>query len=452
MRVERRAMKKLLLLGVGSALMFTMAGVGSAQADTLGTGSTHKSTAAGPNENQKVSIGGSRCAGCHRAHTAKAEMLLKQSQPSLCYTCHSSLGSNLNVVDGTLGASGGGALRGGGFEFALLDGAGAQKTYGNIPNGHGGYNLLAQTVPVLATGGVAVTSRHQIDGQTSGTMWGNGAVSDGIGGALDAGKAGVTLECASCHDPHGNGNYRLLKPIPNDAATKGDVASLGSPQVNYVAPVTAVAEVFNADGTVKTAAVIGVTEVPFKAAVAPHGIIAAVVVAPVNIPDAVGPRVYTTDNYWAVADRSVPLALNDTMPLAATATDGYITNVSAWCTTCHTRYLAGSGSHATPLTNAAGTVTDTTFTYRHRSDASDRGGANRPNCIQCHVSHGTNVVMSGYAGASYAQPDGKMPTAKGSVGNRDAAGALISSATAAPGTSRLLRVDNRGTCEMCHNV
>ena len=114
--------------------------------------------------------------------------------------------------------------------------------------------------------------------------------------------------------------------------------------------------------------------------------------------------------------------------------DGYITNVAAWCTTCHTRYLAGSGSYATPLKSANGLVTDATFTYRHRSDASDRGGVNRPNCIQCHVSHGSNVAMvdssNGSNNATYVAPDGSAPALN----------------------SRLLRVDNRGTCEMCHNV
>src|SRR5450759_4564225 len=99
MRIESRAVKKLLLLGVGSALMFTMGGIGSAQADTS-PNPIHRSTAATVGVNQLVSVGGGRCAGCHRAHTAKAEFLLKQAQPGLCYTCHGGAGSVLDVVDG----------------------------------------------------------------------------------------------------------------------------------------------------------------------------------------------------------------------------------------------------------------------------------------------------------------------------------------------------------------
>src|SRR5665647_918225 len=117
MRKEGGAMKKLLLLGVGSALMFTMGGVGPAQADT--SGDTHKSTsileATGA---QLVSPGAGRCASCHRAHTAKAEMLLKDSQPALCYSCHGGAGTFLDVVDGVDPNDSLKALRGGGFAYA----------------------------------------------------------------------------------------------------------------------------------------------------------------------------------------------------------------------------------------------------------------------------------------------------------------------------------------------
>jgi predicted CXXCH cytochrome family protein len=409
-------MKRLLLLGVGSALMFTMGGVGSAQADT--SGSTHKSTAALAGATQLVSVGGGRCASCHRAHTAKAEKLLKLAQPALCYSCHASLGSNLDVLDGS---SKGQALRGGGFEYAVIDGAGASKTMPDVLDAY--QHPLSEQVPVstqkdavtglpvidAVTGlpvlaASAVTSRHQIDGTTQGTMWGNGAVSDTVGAPLAAGKTGVTLECGSCHDPHGNGNYRILRPVPNDASTTAVAATATTPEVLAVA------------------------------------------VAPVNIPDAVQKN-YTTTNYWLVADRmaggtGTGTVADPFVPVAAGTTDGYIKNVAAWCTTCHTRYLAGSGSYKTPLTSGSGAtlVTDATFTYRHRSDRADKDGLNVPNCIQCHVSHGSNVAMTSRA-ASVAAPDGSIPGA--TVANGGTGTMMV---------SRLLRVDNRGTCEMCHNV
>ena len=295
-------MKKLLFLGLGSALMFTMGGVGTAYADA----GPHKTTLVGAGITATMATaGGGRCASCHRAHTAKAENLLKQAQPALCYSCHSSLGSSINVVDGveTTGDTTMG-LRGGGFEYALIDGAAASKTMSYTPSAHGVWEIASRSVPVGAA--TKVTSSHQVDGTTPGTMWGNGAISDQV----NPGKADVTLECSSCHDPHGNGNYRILKPIPNDS---GVAATAG-----------------------------------------------------VNIPDALSYK-YTTTDYWSVADRTVPpvhaIAATGTTPKIVGAlpldgaADGYIANVAAWCTTCHTRYLAGSGSGTAALTDASGRST-----------------------------------------------------------------------------------------------
>jgi predicted CXXCH cytochrome family protein len=425
MRFESRAVKKLLLIGLGSALAFTMGGVGTAHADT--TSPIHKSTAAAFGVSQQVSVGGGRCAGCHRAHTAKAEFLLKQAQPGLCYTCHGGAGSVLDVVDGVNpnnDGSGNTALRGGGFEYALINGAAASKIVTDTvpPGGHG---LTVATIPVASTE-TAVTSRHQIDGVTTGTMWGNGAVSDAVDGT-QYGKTGIKLECGSCHDPHGNGNYRILRPVPNDSA--------GTSEVVLTPAVAAIPAVYD-------------TSVPPVLITAAVPAVAAVMgPAAVNIPDAIT-KVYTTGDYWKVADRNVPTLKGGVAPIAG-ATDGYITNVAQWCTTCHTRYLAGSGSYQTLLQNAAKTVTDSTFTYRHRSDRIDKDGVGRPNCIQCHVSHGTNVAMTGTA-ASFTAPNGLVPVPAGTGGV--GANATSGPAVTAVGTSRLLRVDNRGTCEMCHNV
>src|SRR5665647_1780572 len=380
MRKEGGAMKRLLLLGVGSALMFTMGGVGPAQADN----GPHVSTAVAAGGSALLSnAGGGRCASCHRAHTATAEYLLMDSQPALCFTCHAAgTGASTNVVDGQ-NKYNSLALRGGGFTNAMIDGAGASKSIGTVipPGGHG-LPTTNQLVPALAAPS-AVTSKHQIDGTTTGTMWGNGAISP----TVNLGKPTVTLECGSCHDPHGNGNYRILKPVPVDAGTLVQT---------IISPATATA--------------------PAELSAPPEG---------VNIPDAVS-KVYTTNNYWTVADRQVPTVKGSTTLPAADVTDGYIANVSQWCATCHTRYLAGSGSYKTDSGDAV-------FTYRHRSNRNNSAGVSRPNCIQCHVSHGSNVTMTGDA-ATVALPGG----------------GLVSAAPSSD--SRLLRVNNRGTCVMCHNV
>jgi len=274
------------------------------------------------------------CAGCHRTHTAKSGRLLAQT--GICYTCHGSTGTgaSTDVVDG-LGYSGAdrtgtpGALRGGGFSYALIDTAnptGQADTGGNA----------AGTVPVLATG-AAATSNHSADG-TSQMAWGNGAI-DATG--TNVGTA-ITMRCTSCHNPHGNGTFRALRPTPSGSGAATPVA---------------------------------ITDTATKA--------------------------YTTTNYWKAEDVNAP---------------SFIANVSAWCSACHTRYLSA----------AATTSGDGTYAYRHKSDGTAQG---TPNCIQCHVAHGSNASVGTFSNM-VKNPDGTAAT---------------------PNDSRLLRIDNRGTCQMCHN-
>jgi predicted CXXCH cytochrome family protein len=394
-------MKKFLFLGIGSALVFTMGGVGPAQADQ---GATHTSSAQLNGASVVIAnAGASKCASCHRAHTAKASFLLKEAQPQLCYSCHDAgLGSSLDVRAGVESGTGK-ALRGGGFETAKIDAGGATKTQGVTGT---------QVIPALADAAqpVATNSRHNINGGTgdAGTAWGNGAIGTaGVGTSL-------TLECGSCHDPHGNGNYRILRPIPVDSGYA----------VHVIRPARAEKPAtYNADGSLKTPLIPAVTELSSPA-------------TGIKIPDAVG-KVYTTANYWLAGDSLVP---PDTTALytgeltgalgggsgvaggtGGVAPDGYIANVANWCTTCHTRYLATTQSYKTPSG-------DSTFMYRHRSDANYKAGA--ANCITCHVSHGSNATMSGAAATDVAFPG----------------------ATGGTPDSKLLRVNNRGTCVMCHNV
>jgi len=372
-------MKRFLFLGIGSALIFTMGGVGTAQADNIN--SPHVSTQGVASSTYSIaSAGATRCASCHRAHTAKASMLLKAAQPDLCYSCHGTAasGSNTDVQNGT--NAGGKALRGGGFDFALIGSGLAEKTLGPVPT-DGSRQTHSATVPALSVP-AATTSKHQIDGVTPGTMWGNGAIS----GAVNPGQAAVKLECGSCHDPHGNGNYRILRPVPNDSAM---------PKVTDPT-----------SGLLVSNPGVTVPDAPASAA-----------------------RVYTTTDYWSVTDLSVP-AVNVGTVAKPDMTDGYIANASQWCSTCHTRYLAKAPDYAT-------NSTDPIFTYRHTSGRVDKGGVERPNCIQCHVSHGSNASMSGAAT--------KVPFPGAAVDSRGDAVSLSAD-------SRLLRIDNRGVCVACHNV
>ncbi len=114
--------------------------------------------------------------------------------------------------------------------------------------------------------------------------------------------------------------------------------------------------------------------------------------------------------------------------------------LSEWCTQCHTRYLASANSENTDSG-------DPIFAYRHMTQGSpscnlchDIHGGIMPTggpmfshdvtCMTCHVAHGTSASMGGYAGV-VEWPDG---------------------ATTPNGDNRsaLLRVDNRGTCQLCH--
>ncbi|NOZ71507.1 MAG: hypothetical protein GXP38_06285 [Chloroflexi bacterium] len=120
--------------------------------------------------------------------------------------------------------------------------------------------------------------------------------------------------------------------------------------------------------------------------------------------------------------------------------DQIFNDIAHWCSQCHDRYLALSDSGHTDSG-------DSIFAYRHISVGSGcgchnlHGGppatgnptyAHKPvSCLTCHVAHGTSAVMANYAG-SVSWPDG-------------------STAPSGNERSSLLRVDNRGTCQLCHD-
>ena len=185
--------KTTLLVGV-------VAGVAMAVLAVLGSGGGTASADGGPHV---VESGATpdKCAACHRIHTGQNEFLLKQASTvaDFCYSCHGTAGagSNLSVQNGTYyGTHDRSApdstvgLRGGGFEQARIN---------STDSGF-------ETIGILGTA-QAVTSWHSSDGTIDGTVWGNGALNSGA-------APSYALECTSCHDPHGNGNYRILRSVP----------------------------------------------------------------------------------------------------------------------------------------------------------------------------------------------------------------------------------------------
>jgi hypothetical protein len=171
-------------------------------------------------------------------------------------------------------------------------------------------------VPVLSTS-EASTSAHSVDGSPV-DMWGAGA--DGTAGT---GKADVELTCASCHDPHGNGQYRILKPTPDGVVANPTVAAV---KLN--------------DATVKSYTT--------TTAAGGYGVNAEVAADVAEVPLNSDGSVLNYD----VATRTY----NGT----------YLEGSSRWCAMCHTRYLGFAGSAGNRDWTAGGTA-DATFKYRHAS-------------------------------------------------------------------------------------
>jgi predicted CXXCH cytochrome family protein len=337
--------KTALLVGVVASVAVALLAV-------LGTGGGTALADNGPHVASTGDATPDKCAGCHRIHTGQNEFLLKQAGTiqQFCYTCHGNggPGSDLAVQEGTFygttpGAPYGGktastavGLRAGGFEQARINTTDPTNSTDTVAP-------AVVSIGVLSTAHT-VNSAHAIDGTTAGTMWGNGAI-----GTTGPGPS-FTLDCTSCHDPHGNGNYRILRTVPT-----------GSGGAGYAIP----------DTYPKTAAS------------------------------------YTVSNYFVMNFGALPASL----PAGSTPAPGasILVDTSAWCAQCHTRYL--DTRNGTPNANASRVNSgDAIFTYRHTSSglsiSSSNGAVSFVNraCITCHAAHGSNSSMPGNptAGTSYS--------------------------------------------------
>jgi predicted CXXCH cytochrome family protein len=363
------------------------------------------------------------CAGCHRTHTAQGPMLLAaESEEALCLTCHGTTGTGAttdveNGIQYTLASVRGntvlGALRGGGFLTARIDSDNAYRVGYNRYQGGVVAGVSTRTkVPVQATG-EAVTSSHLDLGQAgvtgTGIAWGNGALGTaGAGAALD-------ISCGSCHNPHGNGNYRILNAIPH-----GDDAG------PFVEPTTGV--------VVTDAALPPAGDTRNYTVIQTMGgtgsLLASQVLALPGYTNLAGDYLHRSVPWDPqvdyVAAPPAGITANDAPNGQATT---FNAQINAWCATCHTRYttstLPTNGSAITypsgsgPYNVASG---DDIFMYRHSTTS------NKP-CTTCHVAHGSNADMSGVFSSTATYPDGT---------------------TVSP-SSRLLKLDNRGTCQACHD-
>jgi predicted CXXCH cytochrome family protein len=509
LRKEVRTVRRLaLLIAVGTLWLFLAA------LPALADGGPHVAA-----DNSGVStLTADGCAGCHRAHTAQAPLLLTNEEPDLCFTCHgeTSLGATTDVMTGVQYAVGTqnprgdailGALRGGGFVEARLD-AGSMERLSYLRTA----TAISTRVKIGVGDAEPVTSSHMALTQNGlvlgGKVWGNGAA------GTDAGPA-AEVSCTNCHNPHGNGQYRILRPLQTSTSPFDDgwVVNIGTsvaasdlvgtqtshallagdqitiaghtgstPDINgtwYVLAATAFGNTFTisaspggqvvditvggSGGTVTRLSGVPVTDatLPGDGDTRNYTIMevrgdgtneATYLLYASNVLDAraAGSFGTVTDGDFGPTGgdyfhRAVPWnpsvdqgcdpATNNGAQGAACTTANMAPNgrpstfnaqMTAWCSTCHTRYFANNvpttpGATGTAASWAQPRPDESIFKFQHRTVAGR-------DCLTCHVSHGSNAEMSGEYSGNFPYPDDTLS-----------------------GSSRLLKVDNRGTCQACHD-
>ncbi|MCL5292523.1 MAG: hypothetical protein M1548_08370 [Actinobacteria bacterium] len=365
------------------------------------------------------------CAGCHRAHTAtspitwadpwggrstRSALLLSTATTvqQFCNTCHGTdaPGASTNIVDGI---------------FDTTSSRPTESVVGAVLNG-GGFSDVGRGNPS--------TSTHMVDG-SAGTAWGAGTTGPGVP---------MSLDCSTCHDVHGTSNYRLLKDVVNGHRVGGYG---GNPAVDIDPP----------PQPFVTSNEVGYPQGGFRLH-EPY---------PGYLPN------YTTARYGR--------------PPGGDPTKG----ITGWCIACHEVYAkksspydAGDGGgggvrHRHPVnvplsnwyvggdpTRPAGDrvlIVDQTAWQRAYGDrvpfvdlplehdgSSESGPLSSGSqvngigdyigCLTCHRAHGTAAKMSGYANVADSMNPSPNTGSGGVPPAKDSA---------------LLRADNRGVCERCHN-
>ena len=422
------------------------------------------------------------CAGCHRAHTSfstvgwqdalgndhKSALLVGNAgtMTEFCNACHGDTapGASTNVSSGIFdsgpSASSTGTVGTLGATTGSDGGAvvSAYKTASvfNAPLNGGGFDRMPDPYAWQTSATVVyetATSAHKMD--VSGPIWGTG----GATGSL----TNVTLTCTNCHDPHGSSNYRLLKGTVNGATVGGYTGADGltpnpwvySNEIGYPVPFS------------------GTTNAPYasKDASLPLG-------GWLKHEDGAAQMALYRPNY---TDTSGTVILH-TESTSSTSTD--YRSMSTWCAACHQdynqinagdavrynygSYLPAAGfsaapavgarnfhRHATNVTMSAGltslaekVVSDPAWVPLENSGTSAVWSAGYIGCLTCHRAHGSSVEMTGWAAAHLTTN-----TAGVYIPVRDNVPGVDPAKGTSPGTggSALLRADNRGVCERCHN-
>jgi predicted CXXCH cytochrome family protein len=409
--------KRWALLLAGGAVWLFLAAI-----PTLADGGPHVA----PANSGFSTLTADSCAGCHRAHTAQGAMLLAApTEEALCLSCHGATGSGSTVdvesgIQYTVAARDVtspvlGALRNGGFVEARIDSANPSRVTYIRSAGPPPATSQRTKVSVLGSG-LPVTSAHIAFVGTAvvsqGTAWGNIAGTPGTTFDPVSNPGGTVsgLTCTSCHNPHGNGSYRILNPIPTPETITGDTFAPATTGINVT---DAALPPRDADGNF--------TDTRNYTVIQTQGgtgtLLASQVLALPGYTNLMG------DYFHRAVPWDPQVAYTAPPPAGVTSNDApnglaasFNGQINQWCSQCHSRYLAVTSA---PYLTDSG---DAIFKYRHSNTS------NKP-CTTCHVAHGTNAEMNGLFSQARTYPDG-------TPGGTD---------------SRLLKIDNRGTCQACHD-
>ncbi|TLM85182.1 MAG: hypothetical protein FDZ75_07320, partial [Actinobacteria bacterium] len=289
-------------------------------------------------------------------------------------------------------------------------------------------------------GFTSTTSMHDME---------KGAATDPMWGAGSSAPTGTNFTCTDCHDPHGSSNYRLLKDRVNNVTVGGYNGDTPQPYV------FSSEEGYPAGGWLK--------HNPGASQMTTY------------FPN------YTTAEY---AFKNFDVTYSGTTPRS----------MSTWCSACHQQYdnrssaynyggyeavdatrnasgalVAGSGTtigsqmrhrHPVNITLAAGVgptralavevVTSTVLPLEARDGALHGRGTwafdDYLGCLTCHRAHGSSAVMTGWASSKLEY------NASGVVTWYPVKTVQAWNSGVNPNfSSALLRADNRGVCERCHN-
>jgi predicted CXXCH cytochrome family protein len=382
------------------------------------------------------------CATCHRIHTSKSPTgyLLVSSEATItdyCRSCHGATGTGAatDVDTGVQYNMSGiardkstviGALRSGGFISAYI---GSDAAYRLVTVGSN--SATNPKVPVAAAA-APVTSAHIAIAGVGGNgltakniVWGSGALGAGDGLTGAGGDLAKAMECTACHNPHGNGNYRILNGIPDPKGGTLATTAVNVTDATFDPARTRNYTVIQKAGTPgdESTYLLYADQVLFARNNAPVGSGDYTALSGDYFHKNVPYNVSTSSTYPYDGPNARPnTSASSATGFGSTDPAGFNVQMTNWCSQCHTRYLAASGARST----ASG---DAIYMYRHTT-------AKNRTCTTCHVAHGTNAVMNQdtSAGTTYSA---NVPW----PGNN---GTTI-------GDSRLLKVDNRGTCQLCHD-